>query len=111
MENTEISFQTKIFTYHWGPNHEYGDTDALSVNFEPVKVPPHSKITLSFSPKPKKYGTFYEVVPKEVEKKVENVEDGILIPYTEGIHTYVYNASWSEGGAVFVFKVEVVNEK
>lgn len=107
VENTDIKIPVKVFTYHWRGENEYGDSSAIEMKIEPTIVPPNSKIIFSFDSKPKKMGSIHEVLNEKDVIVLDNTKNEILVPYTNGIHTYSYNAQWPEGGVVFVFKVEV----
>ncbi|WP_010499247.1 hypothetical protein [Paenibacillus elgii] len=107
VENSNITIPVKIFSYRWGTKSEYGESAAIDVNIEPATIQPNSKITFSFDPKPKSIGDVHEVLNQNDAKVLGNASDGLLVPYTDGVHTYTYRAEWREGVVAFVFKVKV----
>ncbi|GFZ76810.1 hypothetical protein GCM10008018_22850 [Paenibacillus marchantiophytorum] len=107
VENTDIAILAKYHTYRWEAEKDYGDSAAIDVDVEPVVIPPHSKIVISFDRSPKKIGTIQEVFNGKEAVVLDNSKNEILVPYSEGIHTYYYTAEWSEGNVAFVIKVEV----
>ncbi|UKS27491.1 hypothetical protein LOZ80_00625 [Paenibacillus sp. HWE-109] len=107
VENTDIAIPAKYHTYRWGAETDYGDSAAIDVDVEPVVIPPNSKIVISFDRSPKKIGRIHEVLSEKESVALDNSKNEIVVPYSEGIHTYSYFAEWSEGHVVFVIKVEV----
>lgn len=107
VENTDIVIPAKLHTSRWGAGTNYGDSAASEVDVEPVVIPPNSKILITFDRNPKKIGRIHEVLNEKEVIVLDNLKSEILVPYTSGVHTYSYNAEWSEGNVAFVIKVEV----
>ncbi|WP_169089326.1 hypothetical protein [Paenibacillus sp. PL91] len=107
VENTDIIIPVKVHYYDWGGKYEYGDSATIDVEVEPAIIPPNSKIVFSFDRKPKEISSLREVLSREESNTLDSSSNEILVPYTNGIHTYAYTAKWPEGFVVFVFKVEV----
>lgn len=107
VEGTDIKIPVGIHVSTWQKKHDYGEGSAYEVNVHPVVIPPNSKIILSFDREPNKIEKISEVLSPNDSTLLDNSKNEIVVPYTEGTHTYAYLARWDEGYVQFVIKVEV----
>ena len=100
----------KMGTYTWAENERGITVDTveppeLVKDFEPVKVHPNAKLHVDFKDKPieVKVGLW-----ENNEVRFKNISDNTFtLPEDDGVYIGVVYASWQEGNATFVFKIQV----